>query len=183
VRESGEAGAAREASTFPWRFAIGAAAMGLSLCLAAVVWAGRGTADEARPDGDGEHHQLTAEQAACLRFGLVTSRSDTRHLSLLLGSYSTLDPTAENLLHAEVRDLDEIGGDFPDADFRLINSVSDAADADAVVLARGGTIVYRSAVNRRAQSLTEAEAACRDLADFDTTSLRVVGSDADGGRG
>jgi hypothetical protein len=149
--------------------------MAVSLCLAAIAWAGRGSADEAPSNGAGEHHQLTADQAACLRFGLVASRSDTRHLSMLLAAYSTLDPTAEKLLHAEVRDLDEIGGDFPEADFRLINSVSDAADADAVVLARVGTIVFRSAVNRRAQSLADADAACRDIAQFDTTSLRVVG--------
>jgi hypothetical protein len=147
--------------------------MGVSLCMALLAWADRGDADVQAAQVPGEQHQLGPDQAACLRYGLVTTRSETRSLTVVLGSYSTLDPTAADLLRTEVRELDAIGGDYPEADFRLINAVAAAADADALVLARGSTVVYRSTVTGRGQALSEVEAACREIAAFDTTELRV----------
>jgi hypothetical protein len=163
------------AAAFPWRLIVGALAMVLSLALAAFAWAGRDSADQLSSTSGVETHQLTVDQAACLRFGLVTSRSDTSQLGLLLASYSTLDPGAADLLRSEIRELDEIGGDFPDADFRLVNSVAMAADADALVLARGNVITFRSVVNQRVEALSETEKVCRQVAGFDTTALDVTG--------
>jgi hypothetical protein len=152
-----------------------------SMSVAVIAWAGHDQQAE-QPPGDGSHtHQLTPDQAACLRFGFVTSRSAARQLGTVLGSYSTIDPEAASQLRREVDALDEISADNPDADYRLVASIAASADAGAAVLVIGGLETYREAVAERAQAIAQAEELCRTLAGFDTSTLTLTeAGDADG---
>jgi hypothetical protein len=156
-----------------WRLAACVTAVTASILLSVVAWAGHNSVPPSSA-GTASHHRLTADQAACLRFGFITSRSDARQLGTVLGSYSTLDPKAAVQLRDEVDALDEISADNPDADYRLVARIAASADAGAAVLLAGGSESYRGMVAERAQAIFQTEQLCRSLAGFDTSTLTLT---------
>jgi hypothetical protein len=157
----------------PWRLLLCSLSVVGSILLAALAWIGHDAAET--PTAVPERtHQLTTDQATCLRFGFITRRSDARQLGTVLGSYSTIDPDAAVQLRSEVKGLDEISAENPNADYRLVGSIAASADAGAAVLLIGGLQGYREAVAERAQAIAQTAGLCRTLAGFDTSTLTLA---------
>lgn len=157
-----------------WRGAVIGAAVGAlaSVLLAYISWSGH-AAPAGSAVASGELHQLSVDQAACLGFAIIIRRSEAEEVTLDLGRYQTLSPHAGTRLVEEIAGLDELGRDFPTTDYRLIRSFAEAADGSSRVLARNGYATFTDAAASRSQAITEAEAACHELAGFDVTTLRL----------
>lgn len=138
-----------------------------SVVLALLSWSGRVNDLVAAAPESGELHELTVDQAACLQFAIILDRSEAQAVSPDLGRRRTLDPLAGKRVADEIVALDDLGRDFPAADYRLIRTLSATADASARVLASIGKVTFRSAATGRSRTIAESADACRELADFD----------------
>jgi hypothetical protein len=163
----------------PWRLITAGVAVVVSVVIAGLGWSVHGS--DARHRSAAGPNDLSIDQAACLRFGLVAARSDAYHLGVALGSYSTIDPDAAARLREEVAALDALPSSFPAADYRLIRSMSESADAGSLVLANGGLVTYRELVSSRSAAMAKTAELCHDLAGFDTAALSVDGGGAEDG--
>lgn len=121
----------------------------------------------------GELHLLNVDQAACLRFAIIIRRSEAHEVTLDLGRYQTLDPHAGKRVAEEVAALDELGPDYPEADYRLIRTFATTADEGARVLAGNGSLTFRDAAAGRSQAIAESGFACDGIASFDVETLEV----------
>ena len=168
-----EVGQQQQRAGVPWRLLVGVPVVAASLVLAWLAWTHRLEPTAAPIASSTATHDLTADQAACLRFGLIVHRSEAHELTLELGKYSTLDPDASLRLRDEIAELDRVGAEYPTADYRIVGSVADSADASALVLARGHVVTFQSAVAGRSAALARTAALCTDLTGVDTVNLQV----------
>lgn len=173
MTRTGPAPAATESSggSRPWRLVLCAGSAAAALAFALLAWAPVLRDEPAHPRPD------PADQGLCAAIGRVEERSERRDLGLLLGSYSTLDPSAAIWLRAEVRALDRAVRAHPAAARELAAGVSSAADAGARALVEGTPAGYRTAVIGREAAIARAVARCGDLAgrDPDDLSARTAG--------
>ncbi len=126
-----------------------------------------------------ETHELTQDQAACLRFGLIERRFDATvpvrqggGASTFRGG-STLRPGLQQALDNEITAIDAIASSYPEADYRIINAFADVGDESAALLSGNGTYInsVSEALDFRKETGGTARDVCLEVAGFDTIDM------------
>jgi hypothetical protein len=146
------------------------------LCLCAAGWSWSDHADAPPPPATTADPVTQGDynRAACTTFGLVMRRTQAAVPAVaLLG----IDPGLSDFtpwLPREVFDLDAIARRFPGTDYRLVDTLSQVADAGALLLASDSRATLRDRVTQHADAVDDANSACRTIGDFDAHRLLPI---------
>jgi hypothetical protein len=157
----------RQAERSRWLVIGAVVASVTALNVAFVGWATRGSVEAVPAQvSQRQTHGLTEDQAACFAF----SRVELRFSTLVIASGEDFVGPRSDALAAEVNQLDQLGTDYPGADYRLIVAFHEIGDASIRLAAAINTIQGRDLLSQRSGLLSAAYDACADLARFDARS-------------
>ncbi len=120
-----------------------------------------------------ETHELTQDQAACLRFGLVERRFDFTVPVRQGGEGSVLRAGLLQALDSELAAIDAIAASYPEADYRIIDAFADVGDESAALLSGNATYLnsVSEALGYRKEAVTAARDVCLEVAGLDTVDM------------
>ena len=123
-----------------------------------------------------ETHELTQDQAACLRFGLVERRFDLTTPVRQGGGGSELREGLVRALDSELAAVDAIAAGYPEADYRIIDAFAEVGDESAALLSGSATSVnsVSEALGYRKEAVNAARDVCDEVAGFDTVDMTPV---------
>lgn len=124
-----------------------------------------------------ETHELSQDQAACLRFGLVERRFDATVPVRQGRESSVLRPGLLRALDRGLAAVDAIAANYPEADYRIIDAFADVGDESAALLAGNATDVnsVSEALGHRKDTVSAARNICLEVAGFDTVDMTPAG--------
>lgn len=126
------------------------------LVLAVLAWS------QSRADRTGDVVSRPASPEASLALCEQFIRTVGVVGSALEAAGPRLEPDDRRALQRELEFLDALPADHPDASYQVVNAVSTAGDADALVLAREAYLTFQRAIAGREQAIGEATAVCAE---------------------